>query len=440
MRRELDLLLLVALSHGMFLAEAGAGAPPGSSHRIGVRVVEGRGEFFDTVTGETYVPRGHNYVRANPSGTGHALFKTGEYDAAEVATAMTAMAAAGYNVIRVHVDRIHIEGEADAPGQRLDAAYLTNVVDLVTTARTHGLHVTFNFEFVPSTYDSLRGTPPPNVAGRNEHVMSQGYLEALATFVVDVLEAIRAADATLLTTIFSFNLWNEAAFFSSDPPFSLSAGFVTPAEGGTYDLSIRASRQLAADNGARYFADFLVARLKAAEPQLLLSISVFTPRAAQRTGYDGVDPIGSPIDSRLPFRVRALAASSLDYIDLHLIPTSFPWGLPYDLEAEMAVIEFDELDPAKPLFMGEIGAYKFDHSTVGSAIRTLLNHQARTCDLGFDGWVLWSWDTGELPTIPTLWNAVEEGAAIREALSPLVRPDPCVSPFLASARRWRLYE
>ena len=33
------------------------------AHRIGVRVVDGVGEFYDRETGERFVPRGSNYVR-----------------------------------------------------------------------------------------------------------------------------------------------------------------------------------------------------------------------------------------------------------------------------------------------------------------------------------------------------------------------------------------
>ena len=37
-------------------------APP--AHRIGIRVVDGRGEFFDRGTGEQFVPRGANYLHS----------------------------------------------------------------------------------------------------------------------------------------------------------------------------------------------------------------------------------------------------------------------------------------------------------------------------------------------------------------------------------------
>src|SRR5712692_651029 len=39
---------------------------PASEHRIGVRVVNGIGEFYDRVTGQKFVPRGNNYIRLGP--------------------------------------------------------------------------------------------------------------------------------------------------------------------------------------------------------------------------------------------------------------------------------------------------------------------------------------------------------------------------------------
>ncbi|MGH8926635.1 MAG: hypothetical protein ACRDWA_18730, partial [Acidimicrobiia bacterium] len=36
---------------------------PATEHRIGVRIVNGAGEFFDRLSGERFVPRGVNLIR-----------------------------------------------------------------------------------------------------------------------------------------------------------------------------------------------------------------------------------------------------------------------------------------------------------------------------------------------------------------------------------------
>ena len=60
---------------------------PLPEHRIGVRVVNGVGEFYNRITGEKFVPRGANYVvislqknRAGEQYVSHATFGPGFYD------------------------------------------------------------------------------------------------------------------------------------------------------------------------------------------------------------------------------------------------------------------------------------------------------------------------------------------------------------------------
>src|SRR5690606_14509921 len=54
--------------------------PPPAEHRIGIRVVDGRAEFFDRLTDERWVPRGFNHWRWTFTG-GYlmdATFRAGE--------------------------------------------------------------------------------------------------------------------------------------------------------------------------------------------------------------------------------------------------------------------------------------------------------------------------------------------------------------------------
>src|SRR5512142_1203204 len=61
--------------------------PP--EHRIGVRLVDGKGEFFDRQTGEKFSPRGNNYIRlglqeplfGGETFTYHSTFNVGTYEA-----------------------------------------------------------------------------------------------------------------------------------------------------------------------------------------------------------------------------------------------------------------------------------------------------------------------------------------------------------------------
>src|SRR5258708_38590872 len=84
-------------------------------HRSGVRVVAGHGEFYDTFTGASFVPRGNNYVRLanqtliNPAGQiffYHSTFNTDTYDPLRAEQALLAMQQDGYNVVRVWISQI----------------------------------------------------------------------------------------------------------------------------------------------------------------------------------------------------------------------------------------------------------------------------------------------------------------------------------------------
>ena len=52
---------------------------PQPEHRIGVRVVNGAGEFYDRLSGEKFIPRGNNHISLDPiakkgRGAGYSFF------------------------------------------------------------------------------------------------------------------------------------------------------------------------------------------------------------------------------------------------------------------------------------------------------------------------------------------------------------------------------
>lgn len=77
----------------------------------------------------------------------------------------------------------------------------------------------------------------------------------------------------------------------------------------------------------------------------------------------------------------------------------------------------------KPIVMGELGAFKEAYATPPDAALDLQAWQAQSCGFGFDGWLLWTWDSDEQTE---LWNGLSGGGTIAKALAPRNRPDPCV--------------
>jgi hypothetical protein len=75
----------------------------------------------------------------------------------------------------------------------------------------------------------------------------------------------------------------------------------------------------------------------------------------------------------------------------------------------------------KPIMMGEFGAFKSQFSTTQRGATALQNWQVESCQYGFDGWLLWHWDTVDA----NIWNALDADELIARTLSPLEMPDPC---------------
>src|SRR5438093_2283522 len=90
----------VPTAEGTAASGAGAMRPlaaPGISalHRIAVRSLPaGPAEFFDTVTGKTFIPRGNNYIRLRNGY--HSTFDAGTYDPSGAEAALSEMRRHGY--------------------------------------------------------------------------------------------------------------------------------------------------------------------------------------------------------------------------------------------------------------------------------------------------------------------------------------------------------
>jgi hypothetical protein len=113
--------------------------PP--THTIGIRQVNGVGQFYDRTTQDAFVPRGANCVRLGPQRTPdghtqtyHTTFDPGAYDSARAGAALGDMHALGYNVVGVFVSQNTI----GTPNDGLSKAYMQNVADFLTRVRQNG--------------------------------------------------------------------------------------------------------------------------------------------------------------------------------------------------------------------------------------------------------------------------------------------------------------
>ena len=133
--------------------EAGSTAVPlQAEHHIGVRQVNGIGEFYNEQTDEKFIPRGANYVFV-PQGNGYnnLLLQVGIYDPQRTRDDFAKLAGLGYNTVRVFLDQCSSGsgciGDDDNIG--LNPAYLDNIADMMSAGRETGIYILFTSNDLP---------------------------------------------------------------------------------------------------------------------------------------------------------------------------------------------------------------------------------------------------------------------------------------------------
>lgn len=390
---------------------------PIAVHRIGVRQVGGAGEFYDRVTGARFVPRGHEYVRMGPQQnadggafTYFTTFNVGRYDAGRSEAALARMAADGYNVVTVGINAVCAnECAADPRGGRLRATYFANLADFLRRAKAHGIQVMLGTQFIldgTAYADLINAEPRDQVDDVNLIPLTEGGIRAYSELWVDVVRELRRQGAPL-DAIFAYETWDELSFAAYARPFTLASGTFRAPNGRTYDLASAGDRRRLMDDGLVYWIDRVRAAIRRVDPTALVTLSVFEPQEPNPTRFD---------DLRILSTQGLITRSTADFVDIHPYPGS-------TLTLPQYMQNFGAPGPVpKPLVIGEYGANRSVFPTRAQAVTALLDWQRQSCAFGIDGWLLWTWDTEELPEF---WTAISGSGEIEQALAPRTRPDPC---------------
>jgi hypothetical protein len=364
-------------------------------------VVDGAGEFFDRTTGERFVPRGANLIRL--SGGRHSTLNIGHYDADRLDATLARMADDGYNTVRIFMNTY--PGGLPGAGEPLSATYLDDVADALRRAKSHGLLVLLTQDWLPESA-SWAFESDPGIEDVNSLYLSTGGVEVNERFFRLFAQGLVDRGAPL-DALLAYELRNELYFTDRYAPFSLRGGTVGTANGQTYDMSSAGDRRRALEDGLVHWIDRMRGAIVEVDPTALVTVGFFQPQGpnASRVG-----------DDRLIETREAIARSTADFIDLH----GYPGG---ELNLRQLVENYG-LPPVtdKPILLGEFGAEHGAHPTIDDAVRSLVEWQVESCTHGFDGWLVWTWDTVEQPEF---WNALDGDSAIERALAPATRPDPC---------------
>lgn len=390
---------------------------------IGVVPVLGQYQFVREDTGATFLPRGMNYVRLDDGDpTVQDTFDPATYDAGAVEQALRGMELSGYNVVRITLDSRYLVWYGQyLPATGIDSAFAAILTDFLQRATYHGLRVLIALRALPDNYARFLPPSPWNVTGANQEFFNPAFAQMRARFWVDLLAAI---PRPLRASIFSLDLFDEAYASTTDLPFSGSGWFSF--NGAPYRMFVAADRQALLDAATAQWAGIVVAAVKAADPDMLLTVSVATPVQQGHPGYDGLDgSVGT--SNQYPLRLSVLAnATGLDFVDVH----SYPLGPGYSSDTDFASAG---LTPAgilpKPLIMSEYGLVRGLYPDPAAGQAFLLGHLRASCGYGFTGWIMWDWDTTEGGDI--WWAALQNDQALNNALAPVSWPTLC-APIPAS--------
>lgn len=396
-------VLLAAVAGSSSLAASSeavqSSAPPG--HAVGVRVRNGAGELFDRSTKKPFVMRGANYLLLDNAEKDplDALLDPQVANLGRIANDFRALRAQGFNTVRIFLDLCRLE--CIGSSARLNPAYLDKLGRVLRVAKQAGLLV------MPTLNEwdglvSYRAAIPRSAFGgsfNGLYLTSEG-IKATSRFFTDVINGLQKRKAPL-AAVLAWELRNEQFFDGTSAPLTRTSGSVRTANGKSYDLADATARTRMMDEGIRFFIARVRAAIRKADPGALVTMGFFNPQPAA--------------DPRLVRTAPLLARSALDFFDFHY----YPGG---SISLAQAVAAFGMAASAKkPIVLGEYGSFRFAYPSAEEGAAALVDLQVQSCAEGFDGWLYWL----EGPQNRELWVGGDNGAAIRTAMSPKERPDPC---------------
>ncbi len=320
-----------------------------------------------------------------------------------------------YNTVRVFLD--HCPGNCliEADGT-LKPAYLDVLTTFLTQARNHGLVVVLTSNDVvggPRYGDALPCCDPFGGYLNSLFLTGEG-VNIARTFWRDLIGGLQSRGAPL-EVVLAYSLQNEQFTLPQVAPFTLTSGLLTTGNGQTYDMASPVAKIDMAEDNVIYWANNVASTIRDLDPTTLVTMGFFAPAdpsipAATLLTFD-----------RLVRTERFLHESNVDFFDFHAYPA-------LDLTLPQIVTRYGMAGyDARPIIMGEFGAFKIGYPTAGTAAPGLVGWQRGSCPLGFDGWWTWSWGWDD----PDIFNATDENGAIAKALAPARRPNPCSGPPIA---------
>lgn len=389
------------------------GLPP--EHIIAVREQDGQGEFYNQLTGETFVVRGVNYVYVPHQGSASNLtLKVGVYDPDRTRQDFNLLASEGYNTVRVFLDHCAAGegciGDQNSPG--LNPRYLENIADLLAAAEEAGIYVLYTSNDLPDeggyAEQANQGSGPVFAGYRNSYYLTEGAVQATRRYWRDQLLGLRVLDAPT-DRVLGWQLLNEQWMFLDQPPLSLTSGIAETAA-GSYDMAVPEQKRLMVSEGLIHYIREVKAEILEHDPSTLVTMGFFAPEIVAPDWYVETSSL--------------LAGSDLDFFDFHAYSGNQSLA---ELAGAFGMLDYHR----KPILLGEYGSFRHLYPELPPAARAITNWQSQSCEMGFDGWIYWTYYPAAPEINDRTWGFTDESGYLLNLLSPNQHPDPCEEIVIA---------
>ncbi len=383
---------------------------PQAEHQIAIRQAGGEAEFYDKHSNEKFTPRGANYVYIPFNGTITNLpLKVGIYDPQRTRDDFTKLASKGYNTVRVFLDACSSGAGCIATPEKtgLNPDYLDNIADMMLAAKEAGIYILFTSNDLPDdggyAEEANQGSGGDFAGYRNSYYLRPPAISATRRYWSDLLNGLSERHAAF-DSVLGWQLLNEQWMFRDQPPLSLTNGIVTTTT-GSYDMSIPQQKEQMVSDGIIYYIAQMKEEILAHDPTALVTMGFFVPELVAPGWYVETSSL--------------LEKSELDFFDFHAYPG------PLSMQAHAQAFGMLEYT-AKPIILGEYGAFTHSYAEQKPAARALTNWVAESCQFGFDGWLFWAYYSASPSTGDRTWGMVDNEDYLLNLLSPESQPDPCV--------------
>lgn len=373
------------------------------------------GRFVDRNSGTTFVVRGTNYFRIVPvpgGGFQDRVFSPAIFDAGGIRQDFQTLAGLGYNTVRMFLDSCNggnaCTGNAHGPG--LNPSYLDSIAEVTRIATEVGIMLLLTSNDLPDQggYWEISSRDDSDVFSgyRSSYVLTASGTEAAVAYWDDLLGGLAERGAAF-DAVLGWSILNEEWMFGDRPPLSLADGTVaTPT--GTYDMADPDQKRAMVVDGVRRYIAAVADTIKSHDPDGLVTMGFFVPQFPNPTGIGGSWYVDT---------APLVADSALDFFDFHAYPGD-------DLTVAQMAENFG-LPADKPVVMGEVGAFISRYGDVEGAGRVLQRWIADSCDVGWDGWLVWGYLRAPEAIGDATWALTDADGFLLQGLAPVAQPDPC---------------